>query len=293
MRKISLTALAGLILTPALIAVATPASAASEPCTRGSVTVATTKTKTLPGADGLKVPTEISVTAKGLTESCVLNVSSYKLLPTYKPTPGKNTSESGRGDFNASASGQVLIKNRVITLTEATPKANVVIDSPLCGWFQWDVYTGPVLEKIDYPKGHSPVLIAGAITNTGITTCTTTPYPSASPSPSVTPSATPSVTPSATPSATPSVTPSATPSVTPSATPSESPSESPSVTPSVKPSSQPSPSVSGVRYSAPEPKALPHTGGTAKPIVLGALLLLLFGGGFVFFSRKAKASQHS
>ncbi len=298
MRKLALTALAGLLAAPALALSAGPAAATEISCTRSQLSVTPIRVSTpspsaSPSASPtaspsvspkgktpvIVPPTSVRITTRGQIEvPCHVNVSTYKLLPTYKPSPDYVPAIPGDGNFNASATGQILIKNRIAVLSREVTSVTIPLDIPECGWFQWDVYSGEVQTKINFPGGHGSAIISGHVTSTSMPKC-----PEPTPTPSVTPSQTPTPTPSVTPSETPS------PSVTPSE--SASPSATPSV--SVSPSASPSPTVSGVSYTAPPaPTALPKTGSTTAPYILGGLLLLLAGAGLVYFTRKTKAAQH-
>jgi LPXTG-motif cell wall-anchored protein len=270
MRKLTVGTLAGLLMLPTvLVATASTAQAEEVSTARAGGCVEVTHNTT-----------SVDLRLKVENEDCVqriVNVTTYQLPKTY----------DGSGNFNPSAAPQTMIKNRTVTITRDSPEQTVPLDVLDCGWYQWDAYTGPVLEVVT-PAGHGSRLIKGWILKGGDKECGPTPTPT---SPTPTPTS-PTPTPT-TPTDTPTPTPT-TPTDTPTSPTPTTTTDTPTPTTGTD-TPTPTGSTGGGNPPSGTPTSggpiLPHTGFGPTPFVLIGLLLLVGGGLLAKFTRSARATR--
>lgn len=150
------------------------------------------------GCQGVKVTNtggQVRLELVGDCQPVKLNVSTYDLPKTYDES----------GHFDKTAVPQTLRRNDTLWLSKRNADKTVTLGVPSCGWYQWDVYTGPVQQHV-YRAG-SNNLIAGKIVHAvspgcGRPTTSTTSTGSTTTSPTSTTSTTTSPTSSTTTSTT-------------------------------------------------------------------------------------------
>ncbi|MGL5858162.1 MAG: hypothetical protein ACRC35_07130 [Angustibacter sp.] len=268
MRKLTAGFIAGILVTAGAVATSAPSAVASS----GTCQVKVDRT-----GDGVK----LELIGTGCYPT-TLNVSTYQLPKTY----------DGSGKFNASAAPQDLVHNEVVTLSATQTMAIVPLTLPECGWFQWDVYTGDLVDPVLYPQGHGEGYIRGAIGNTGVECGTGTL------SPTVTATESPTV--SGTQTESPTETQTGYPTETETGYPTETPTQSATETPTVSgtsATSAPTPSETPVvlgtsATEVPAAAGLPRTGTDPRPYILGGVLLVLAGIGLAWFTRARRPRLH-